>query len=70
MSDLNDLLDFEIPALLREKVETKREVHSISIHLIDYMFLTLMPSDIQFNTVPELQRLIGKERRLNKSATL
>ena len=39
MSNLNDLLAFEVPVLLREKVETKRKVHSISIRLIDCVLL-------------------------------
>lgn len=65
MSDLNDLLDFEIPALLREKAET----HSISIHLIDCTLLNLNVSRYPSNTTPELQRLVGKERRLCKSLT-
>lgn len=39
MSNLNDLLVFEVPVLLREKVETKRKVHSISIRLIDCALL-------------------------------
>ena len=52
MSDLNDLLDFEIPGLLREKVGTKREVHSISIRLIDCVLLNLDASRYPSNTVP------------------
>ena len=52
MSDLNDLLDSEIPGLLREKVGTKREVHSISIHLIDCVLLNLDASRHPSNTVP------------------
>lgn len=39
MSNLNDLLVFEVPVLLREKVETRRKVHSISIRLIDCVLL-------------------------------
>lgn len=39
MSNLNDLLIFEVPALLRKKVETKRKVHSILIRLIDCVLL-------------------------------
>lgn len=39
MSNLNELLIFEVPALLRKKVETKRKVHSILIRLIDCVLL-------------------------------
>ncbi len=65
MSDLNDLLVFEVPALLRKKAETR----SISIHLIDCMLLNLKASRYPSNTTPELQRLVGKKRHFCKSLT-
>lgn len=52
MSNLNDLLVFEVPAPLREKVETKRKVHSISIRLIDCVLLNPDAFRHPFNTVP------------------
>lgn len=48
MSDLNDLLDFEIPAPLREKAEA----HGISIRLIDCGLLNLDAFRHPSNTVP------------------
>ncbi len=52
MSNLNDLLVFEVPALLREKVETKRKVHSISIRLIDCVLLNPDAFRHPSNTAP------------------
>lgn len=52
MSNLNDLLVFEVPALLREKVETKRKVHSISIRLIDCALLNPDAFKHPSNTAP------------------
>lgn len=52
MSNLNDLLVFEVPVLLREKVETKRKVHSISIRLIDCVLLNPDAFRHPSNTAP------------------